>query len=93
MGDITLALGGTRARFALLGAGLLTAMMLLAIALAPASAQADPVRSGNCTAQVTGAEGENNATFTIVCEGEGRTISQAEFTTSEGAVILFFQGE
>src|SRR5215211_722908 len=56
------------------------AAVTVGLMLAPASAQADPVREGNCTAQLTAVEGEDAATFTIRCS-EG--VQGLQFRTSE----------
>src|SRR5829696_9483307 len=63
----------------------LLAAVLLALAILPASAQADPVREGNCTAQLTAVEGEDAATFTIRCS-EG--VQGLQFRTSEDVVVF-----
>src|SRR5215204_3434841 len=63
----------------------LLAAVLVALAILPASAQADPVREGNCTAQLTAVEGEDAATFTIRCS-EG--VQGLQFRTSEDVVVF-----
>src|SRR5829696_6698297 len=61
------------------------AAVTVGLMLAPASAQADPVREGNCTAQLTAVEGEDAATFTIRCSED---VQGLQFRTSEDVVVF-----
>jgi len=68
-----------------LRSAIVAAVTAVGLMLAPASAQADPVREGNCTAQLTAVEGEDAATFTIRCS-EG--VQGLQFRTSEDVVVF-----
>lgn len=87
-------LEGRRFRAEVLGTAALVVAVMLALALAPAAAQADPVTTEGCTAQlqVTGDQPpEPTLEFTIVCENEA--IVGTTFRTTQGAVIPGFQAE